>query len=165
MNKPTPPPSGPPADRPVTAGIRRAAPYERELARLGHLVTRSGLPGLTRLLILDAMLLWMPLAPLPPVTATPPHGTSVGCFLRHVRLLLDLYLDYAPDDQAWQVLSDVHRMLGLGQYSLVDPAGAQAGQHRCQQQHDHLAGLRADELDAALHRGSTSPETAGARAS
>lgn len=120
---------------------------------LGHLVTRSDLPGLTRLLILDAMLLWTPLAPLPPVTATPRHGTSVGCFLRDVRLLLDLYLDYAPDDHAWQVLSDVQRMLGLGQYSLVDPAGAHAGQHRWQQQHDHLTGLRADELDAVLHLG------------
>lgn len=153
MHKPTPPPSGPPADQPVTAGIRSPAPYERELAMLGHLVTRSDLPGLTRLLILDAMLLWTPLAPLPPVTATPPHGTSVGCFLRDVRLLLDLYLDYTPDDHAWQVLSDVHRMLGLAQYSLSDPAGAHAGQHRWQQQHDHLAGLRADELDAVLHLG------------
>jgi len=82
-----------------------------------------------------------------------PHGTSVGCFLRDVRLLLDLYLDYTPDDHAWQVLSDVHRMLELAQYSLVDPAGAHAGQHRWQEQRDHLAGLRADEFDAALHLG------------
>ncbi len=138
------------ADPLRSPGIR---PYERELAMLGHLFTRSDLPGLTRLLILDTMLLWTPLAPLPPVTATPPHGTSVGCFLRDVRLLLDLYLDYAPDDHECQILSDVHRMLGLAQYSLVDAAGAHAGQHRWQLQHDHLAGLRADELDAALHLG------------
>ncbi len=104
--------------------------YERELAMLGHLVTRPELPTLTRLLILDAMLLWTPLAPLPPVTAASPYGTAVGCFLRDVRLLLEIYLDYAPDDHAWQVLGDVHRMLGLAQYSLVDPAGADAGQHR-----------------------------------
>jgi hypothetical protein len=38
-------------------------------------------------------------------------------------------------------------------HSLIDPAGAHAGQHRWQLQHDHLAGLRADELDAALHLG------------
>lgn len=127
--------------------------FERELAMLGHLVARPELPALTRLLILDAMLLWTPLAPLPPVTAAPPYGTAVGCFLRDVRLLLDLYLDYAPDDHECQILSNVHRMLGLAQYSLVDPASADAGQHRWQQQDNHVAGLRADELDAALHLG------------
>lgn len=138
------------ADPLRSPGIR---PYERELAMLGHLVTRPDLPALTRLLILDAMLLWTPLAPLPPVTATPRYGSAVGCFLRDVRLLLEIYLDYAPDDHAWQTLHDVHRMLGLAQYSLIDPAGADAGQHRWQQQDSHLAGLRADELDAALHLG------------
>lgn len=127
--------------------------YERELAMLGHFVTRPDLPALTRLLILDAMLLWTPLAPRPPGHRRILVRDPVGCFLRDVRLLLEIYLDYAPDEHAWQVLGDVHRMLGLAQYSLLDQAGADAGQHRRQQQHNHVAGLRADELDAALHLG------------
>jgi len=44
-------------------------------------------------------------------------------------------------------------MPGLAEYSLIDPAGADAGHRRWTHRQDHLAGLRANELDAALHLG------------
>ena len=55
---------------------RASAPHtmSQDQAVIGWLATRPALPDLTRLLLIDALIFWEPLAPLPAVTAQPDEG-------------------------------------------------------------------------------------------
>jgi len=57
---------------------RSAAPtLAQDQAVIGWLATRPALPTLTRDLLIDVLIFWEPLAPLPVVTAEPASGAGV----------------------------------------------------------------------------------------
>jgi hypothetical protein len=47
-------------------------------------------------------------------------------------------------------LADVHHLLGLARYSLLDPGGARAGRDRKEQHHSWAGQLRVLEADTAV---------------
>lgn len=75
MDKPTFPARGSPGPTPTMA---------QDQAVIGWLATRPAPPDLTRELLLDALMFWEPLLPLPAVTAVPDAGTDVGELLRNI---------------------------------------------------------------------------------
>jgi len=86
--------------------------------------------------------------------ATPPSvpdaGADVGEFLRSVARRLSAHPFHPDDHQTQMVLADLHCLLGLAWYSLLDPHGARADRRRWEQ---HLAGvvqLRVLETDTAV---------------
>jgi hypothetical protein len=144
-------------DDPRLRGGRAAAPstpatMAQDQAVIGWLATRPRLPDLTRDLLLDALIFWEPLAPLPDVTAEPGSGAEVdvGELLRAVARRL-LAHPWHPDDHPTQmVVADLQCLLGLAWYSLLDPDGARAGRHRWEQHLDWVTGLRILETDTAV---------------
>jgi hypothetical protein len=123
--------------RPQVAGRRRRSsvdtaddgpgPSRDRLARHASGAARSD-PDL----LLDALIFWEPLAPLPVVTAEPGSGADVdvGELLRAVARRL-LAHPCHPDDHPTQIIvADLQCLLGLAWYSLLDPDGARAGRHR-----------------------------------
>ena len=130
-----------------------AAPtMDQDQAVIGWLATRRALPALTCDLLLDVLIVWESFAPLPSMTAEPSGGSNV-----HVNDLL-LVIDQRmlqhpchPDDlQVHMALADIHRLLGLARYSLLDPDGAGLGRKRMEQQLSWFAQVRARETDMAV---------------
>jgi hypothetical protein len=128
-----------------------ATPAEDQ-AVIGWLATRPALPDLTRDLLLDALIFWEPLAPLPVVTAEPGSGADVdvGHLLRAVARRLLAHPCHPDDHPTQMVVADLQCLLGLAWYSLLDPDGARAGRHRWEQHLDCVAGLRVLETDTAV---------------
>ncbi len=124
----------------------------QDQAVIGWLATRPALPTLTRDLLIDALIFWEPLAPLPVVTAEPASGADVdtGELLHAIARRLMSH-PCQPDDHPTQmVLADLRCLLGLAWYSLLDPDGARAGRHRWEQHLDWVPQLRVLETDTAV---------------
>jgi hypothetical protein len=124
----------------------------QDQAVVGWLATRRALPALTCDLLLDVLILWESFAPLPSMTAEPGGGGDV-----HVHdLLLEIdkrMLQHPchPDDlQVQMALADIHRLLGLARYSLLDLDGAVAGRERMEQHLPWFVEVRARETDIAV---------------
>ena len=124
----------------------------QDQAVIGWLATRRALTALTCDLLSDVLIVWESFAPLPSMTAEPSGGSDV-----HVNDLL-LEIDQRmlqhpchPDDlQVHMALADIHRLLGLARYSLLDPDGAGLGRERMEQQLSWFAQVRARETDMAV---------------
>ena len=121
-------------------------------AVIGWLATRPALPALTRDLLIDVLIAWEVLAPLPPITAQTGGGTDIdiGELLQEIDQRLLQHPCHPDDLEAQMALADVHHLLGLARYSLLDPDGARAGRDRTQQQLPWLVQLRAREADTAV---------------
>ena len=122
----------------------------RDQAVIGWLATRPALPDLTRDLLIDVLICWESLAPLPAVTAEPDTGADVGEFLRSVARRLSAHSFHPDDHQTQMVLADLHCLLGLARYSLLDPDSARAGRCRWEQHRDGVVQLRVLETDTAV---------------
>jgi hypothetical protein len=124
----------------------------QDQAVIGWLATRPALADLTRDLLLDVLIFWEPLLPLPAVTAVPDRGgdRDVGELLRDIDRRLLAHPHHPDDHQTPMVLADVHRLLGLARYSLLDPDGARAGRTRWEQHLDWTGQLRVIETDTAV---------------
>jgi len=92
------------------------------------------------------------LGPLPPITAEPRDGNVVnaGLLLEEIDRRLLQHRRHPDDLKAQAALADVHHLLGLVRYSLLDPNGASAGRHRMEQHSSRFVQLRAREADAAV---------------
>jgi hypothetical protein len=124
----------------------------QDQAVIGWLATRPALPALTRDLLIDALIFWEPLAPLPVVTAEPVSGVDVDTdqLLHAIGRRLRAHPCHADDHPTQMVLADLRCLLGLAWYSLLDPDGARAGQHRWEQHLDWAPQLRVLETDTAV---------------
>jgi hypothetical protein len=117
---------------------------------IGWLATRPTLPDLTRDLLIDALIFWEPLAPLPVVTAEPACGSGAGELLHAIGRRLRSHPCHHDDHPTQMVLADLRRLLGLAWYSLLDPDGARAGRRRWEQHLDCVTQLRVLETDTAV---------------
>lgn len=119
---------------------------------IGWLATRSALPDLTRDLLPDVLIFWEPLAPLPAVTATPTSGANgdVGQLLRDIDRRLMAHPSHPDDHETQMILADLHCLLGLAWYSLLDPDGARAGRGRWEQRLGWVSQLRILETGTAV---------------
>jgi hypothetical protein len=136
-----------------SAPARSAPPtMAQDQAVIGWLATRPALPDLTRDLLIDALIFWEPLAPLPVVTAEPASGADVdtGELLHAVAGRLMSHPCHPHDHQTQMVLVDLCALLGLAWYSLLDPEGARVGRHRWEQHLDGVPQLRVLETDSAV---------------
>ncbi len=122
----------------------------RDQAVIAWLATRPPLPHLTRDLLIDVLIFWESLAPLPTVTAEPDAGTDVGEILRSVARRLSAHPFHPDDHQTQMVLADLQCLLGLAWCSLLDPDGARAGRCRWEQHRDGVVQLRVLETDTAV---------------
>lgn len=144
MDKPTLPPARHPATEPPTLA--------QDQAVIGWLAARPALGGLTRDLLLDVLIFWEPLMPLPAVTALPDSGADVdvGELIRVIDRRLQIHQRHPDDHQTRMVLADLHRRLGLAWYSLLDLRGARDGRRRWEQHLDCVTYLRILETDTAV---------------
>ncbi len=124
----------------------------QDQAVIGWLATRPALSDLTRDLLLDVLIFWQPLLPLPAVTAVPDRGADrdVGELLRDIDRRLLAHPRHPDDHQTRMVLADLHCLLGLARYSLLDPDGARTGRTRWEQHLDWTSQLRVIETDTAV---------------
>jgi hypothetical protein len=124
----------------------------QDQAVIGWLATRPALPALTRDLLIDALIFWEPLAPLPVVTAEPASGADIdiGKLLHAIARRLLSHPCHAEDHQTQVILADLGCLLGLAWYSLLDPEGACAGRRRWEQHLDWVTQLRVLETDTAV---------------
>jgi hypothetical protein len=124
----------------------------QDQAVIGWLATRPALPDLTRDLLIDVLIFWQPLAPLPAVTAEPHSGPVVDLSdqLRAVARRVSAHPCHPDDHQTQMVLVDLHCLLGLAWYSLFDPGGARDGRRRWEQHLDCVTCLRVLETDTAV---------------
>lgn len=137
---------------PSPAGATRPSTLRQDLAVLGWLATRPTLRGLTRELLIDALITLSTLTPLPEITAQPEGATGVdtSTLLRDIDQRLSSH-PHHPDDLPIQaVLAELHHLLGLARYSLLDPDGARAGRARKQHHHPYLAQLPVLRTDTAV---------------
>jgi len=134
------------------AGSRTPPTMTEDQAVIGWLATRPALPDLTRDLLIDALIFWEPLAALPVMTAEPRGAADVdiGELLRAAARRLLAHPCHRDDHQTLMVLADVHCLLGLAWYSLLDPEGARAGRLRWEQHLDWVSQLRELETDTAI---------------
>lgn len=137
---------------PIGGAATPAAPaaMARDQAAIGWLATRPALPDLTRDLLIDVLIFWASLAPLPAVTAEPDVCADVGEILRPVARRLSAHPFHPDDHQTQMVLADLHCLLGLAWYSLLDPHSARAGRRRLEQHRDGVVQLRVLETDTAV---------------
>jgi len=134
------------------AGGMAAPTMSQDQAVIGWLATRPALPALTCDLLLDVLIVWESFASLPSMTAEPSGGGDV-----HVHALL-LEIDqrmlqhpcHPGDLQVQMALADIHRLLGLARYSLLDPDGAGLGRERMEQHLSWFVEVRALETDFAV---------------
>lgn len=112
----------------------RAAPdppptMAQDQAVIGWLATRPAVGDLTRDLLVDVLIFWEPLLPLPAVTAVPRSGADadVGELLRDIDRRLLAHPHHSDDHHTRTVLADLHCLLGLAWYSRLDPRGASDG--------------------------------------
>lgn len=119
---------------------------------IGWLATRRALPTVTCDLLMDVLIVWEVLAPLPSVTAEPAGGIDVhtGELLRDIDQRLLRHPCHPDDLQAQMTLADVHHLLCLARYSLLDPDGARAGRDRMEQHLTWFVQLRVREADTAV---------------
>jgi hypothetical protein len=140
--------------RPGESAPARSAPptMAQDQAVIGWLATRPALPALTRDLLIDALIFWEPLAPLPAVTAEPARDADVdtGKLLHAIARRLRSHPCHPDDHQTLMILADLRCLLGLAWYSLLDADGARAGRHRWEQHLDWLPQLRVLETDTAV---------------
>jgi hypothetical protein len=124
----------------------------QDQAVIGWLATRPALPDLTRDLLIDVLIFWQSLAPLPAVTTEPHSGPVVDLSeqLRAVARRVSAHPCHPDDHQTQMVLADLHCLLGLAWYSLLDPRGARDGRRRWEQHLDCVACLRVLETDTAV---------------
>jgi len=122
----------------------------RDQAVIGWLAIRPALPDLTRDLLIDVLIFWESLAPLPAVTVEPGTGADVGEFLRSVARRLSAHPFHPDDHQTQMVLADLQCLLGLAWYSLLDPNSARVGRRRWEQHRDGVVQLRVLETDTAV---------------
>jgi hypothetical protein len=89
---------------PGKGAAARAAPptMAQDQAVIGWLATRPAMPTLTRDLLIDALIFWEPLAPLPVATAEPASGTHVdtGTLLSGIAQRLRSHPCHPDDHQA-----------------------------------------------------------------
>jgi hypothetical protein len=140
--------------RPGEGAPAQSAPptLAQDQAVIGWLATRPALPPLTRDLLIDVLIFWEPLAPLPVVTAEPVCGVDVdaGELLRAVAGRLRSHPCHPDDHPTQMVLADLRCLLGLAWYSLLDPDEARAGRHRWEQHLHWVTQLRVLETDTAV---------------
>jgi hypothetical protein len=138
--------------RPGGGAPARSAPptLAQDQAVIGWLATRPALSALTRDLLIDALILWEPLAPLPVVTAKPASDADTDELLHAIARRLLAHPCHPDDHPTQMVLADLRRLLGLAWYSLLDPDGARAGRHRWEQHLDWVTQLRVLETDTAV---------------
>jgi hypothetical protein len=119
---------------------------------IGWLATRPALPALTCDLLLDVLIVWESLAPLPPITAQPEGGSHVAA--RDLMLGIDQRMLRHPhhreDLHTQMALTDIHCLLGLARYSLLDHDGAQAARDRMEQHLSWFVQVRLSEADTAV---------------
>lgn len=134
------------------AGSLTPPTMAEDQAVIGWLATRPALPDLTRDLLIDALIFWQSLAPLPAVTAEP-HGGPVADVSEQLRAVARRLSAHPcrPDDHLTRmVLADLHCLLGLAWYSLLDPRGARDGRARWEQHLDCVTCLRVLGTDTAV---------------
>ncbi len=140
--------------RPGEGAAAPSAPptMAQDQAVLGWLATRPALPALTGDLLIDALICWKPLTPLPVVTAEPASGADfdTGELLHAVARRLLSHPCHADDHQTQMILADLRCLLGLAWFSLLDPDGARAGRHCWEQHLDWVPQLRVLETDTAV---------------
>ena len=137
---------------PSPAGATRPPTLSQDQAVLGWLATRPTLRALTRDLLIDALITSEALAPLPEITAQPEGGTGVDTskLMREIDQRLNSH-PHRPDDLPTQTaLTELHHLLSLARYSMLDPDGARAARARKEQHHPCLAQLRVLETDTAV---------------
>jgi hypothetical protein len=122
----------------------------QDQAVIGWLATRPALSALTRDLLIDALIFWELLAPLPVVTAEPASDADAGELLHAIGRRLRSHPCHPDDHPTQMVLADLRRLLGLAWYSLLDPDGARAGRHRWEHHLDWLPQLRVLDTDSAV---------------
>ncbi len=128
----------------------------QDQAVIGWLATRPALPTLTRDLLIDVLIFWKPLAPLPVVTAKPASDADAdadadtGELLHAVARRLRSHPCHPDDHPTQMVLADLRCLLGLAWYSLLDSDGARAGRHRWEEHLDWVPQLRVLETDTAV---------------
>ena len=134
------------------AGATGPPTLRQDLAVLGWLATRPTLPGLTRELLIDALIATTALAPLPEITAQPEGGTGVDTrqLLYDIEQRLSRHPHHPDDLPLRAALAELHDLLGLARYSLLDPDGARAARYRKQRRHPGLAQLRVLQTDTAV---------------
>ncbi len=137
------------------APARSAPPtMAQDQAVISWLATRPTLQDLTRDLLIDALIFWEPLAPLPVATAEPASGADAdadtGKLLHAVGRRLLSHPCHPDAQQAQMILADLRCLLGLAWYSLLDPDGARPGRHRWEQHLDWVPQLRVLETDTAV---------------
>ena len=137
---------------PHPAGATGPPTLSQDLAVLGWLATRPTLPGLTRELLIDALITTTVLAPLPEITAQPEGGTGVDTskLLYEIDQRLSSHPHHPDDLPTRAALAELHHLLGLARYSLLDPDGARAARARKEQHHPCLAQLRVLQTDTAV---------------
>lgn len=124
----------------------------QDQAVIGWIATRPNVPAPTRELLIDVLIVWEFFAPLPAVTALPSDGTDVdiGDVLRQIDRRLLVHPSHPDDLQAQMTLADLHHLLGLARYSLLDPDGARAGRARNEQHLAKIMPSRVLQTDAAV---------------
>lgn len=134
------------------AGASTPPTMEQDQATIGWIATRPTVPTLTRDLLIDVSIVWEFFAPMPAVTATPSGGTDVdnGDVLREIDRRLLVHPAHPDDLQAQMSLADLHHLLGLARYSLLDPDGARAGQARNEQHLAKIVPSRVLQTDTAV---------------
>lgn len=70
--------------------------------------------------------------------------------LREIDRRLQTHPHHPDDHQTQMVLADLHCLLGLARYSLLDPDGARAGRTRWEQHLDWTGQLRVIETDTVV---------------
>ena len=137
---------------PSPAGATGPPTLRQDLAVLGWLATRPTLPGLTRDLLIDTLIATSTLTPLPEITAQPEGGTDVDTskLLRDIDRRLSCHPHHPDDLPPRAALAELHHLLGLARYSLLDPDGAHAARARKEQHHPYLAQLRILQTDTAV---------------
>ena len=134
------------------AGATGPPTLRQDLAVLGWLATRPTLPGLTRDLLIDSLITTTALAPLPEITAQPEGGTGVDTsqLLYDIDQRLSSHPHHPDDLPTRAALAELHPLLGLARYSLLDPDGARAARARKEQHLDCVTCLRVLETDTAV---------------
>ena len=130
-----------------------AAPtMSQDQAVIGWLATRPDLPALTCDLLLDVLIVWDSFAPLPSMTAEPRGGSDVHVsdLLHAIDQRMLQHPCHADDLQAQIAIDDIHCLLGLARYSLLDPDGAGLGRERMEEHLSWFVQVRARETDFAV---------------
>ncbi len=133
-------------------GAAAAPTMSQDQAVIGWLATRPALPAVTCDLLMDVLIVWEVIAPLPPITAQPDGASDVdvGELLRDIDRRMLQHPCHPDDLQTLMALDDIHHLLSLARYSLLDPDGARAGRDHLKQHLSWFLQLRLREADTAV---------------